>query len=108
MDELNGSAVNLAAFIAKHNRVDDNCAREMLATNVQIYGAKPMMDAFAATIAKMATRVPVPRPYQYLLSVARKFRDEKPSSAEPKESMGDKTKRLAEEAAARYDRGAPL
>lgn len=108
LDELNGSAVNLMAFIAKHNRVDEHYAREMLATNVQIYGAQPLMDAFAATIAKMATRVPVPRPYQYLLSVARKFRDEKASAPEKKESMGDKTKRLAEEAAARYDRGAPL
>lgn len=68
--KLNGCTSDLVRFIGEHAKVDENSARNMLATNVRIFGAEPLLEAYALTIAKMPTGL-VARPYQYLIESAR-------------------------------------
>jgi hypothetical protein len=70
LDTLNGTAVALTAFIVKHASVDENTARTMLRTNIQIFSADALMEAYAATTAEMATGM-IARPYKYLIEAAR-------------------------------------
>jgi hypothetical protein len=106
-DVLNGTAVDLAGFIAKHNFVDQNTARNMLANNVRTFGAQVMMEAFSTTIAQMPSGC-IARPYPYLIETARKIRDGRQGKAkngESKETMRERTRRFAEEAEEKLRRG---
>jgi hypothetical protein len=73
-DVLNGSAVDMTAFIAKHATVDPQTARNMLATNIRTFTADAMLEAYSVTIAEMASTV-VATPYKYLIGVARRIKD---------------------------------
>lgn len=107
---LNGTAVDLTAFIAKHNLVDEKVAREMLATNVRIYGAQPVMEAFAITVAEMAGGL-VPKPYRYLIGTAAKLRDgqavkQQRGAARPgRKTMSEIIREEAEKMQQQEDRG---
>lgn len=73
---LNGCAVEIIDFIAKHARVEQPVARQMLMTNVHTYSAPAVLDAFSATIADMVDRGKIiPNPYKYLIGCAIKARD---------------------------------
>ena len=74
LEVLNGTAVQLAAFIGKHAMVDLPTARMMLSTNIKTFTADAMMEAYSVTIADMAGGM-IARPYKYLIEVARKIKD---------------------------------
>ena len=72
-DVLNGTAVELTAFISKHAYVDAREARNMLANNVRTFGADAMMEAFSVIVAKMPDSV-IARPYPFLIETARRIK----------------------------------
>jgi uncharacterized protein YdaU (DUF1376 family) len=76
LDALNGTAVDLTAFIARHvgGNLDENEARRMLATNIKTFGAEAMMEAYSLTVAEMASGL-LGKPYKYLIETARKLKD---------------------------------
>lgn len=87
-DALNGTAVDLIAFISTQNSVDKLTARNMLASNVRIFGAEPMMEAFAVTMAEMPSGC-IAKPYKYLIETARGIKNgtrKKSTPAEPQPS----------------------
>lgn len=65
---LNGSAEALTSFIAKYALVRPDEARRMLRSNIQVYTAPAVMEAFAITEAKIKTEV-VASAYQYFIRV---------------------------------------
>lgn len=69
LDALNGSAVDLIAFISKYASVDLKNAERMLATNIRAFSADAMLEAHSVTMAEMATGG-VASPYKYLMKVA--------------------------------------
>lgn len=73
-EALNGSAIDLAAFIAKAANVDLDVAKNMLRTNLKTYGSEAMLDAYSTTMAEMAEGL-VGAPYKYLIGCAKKNRD---------------------------------
>lgn len=66
---LNGTAVDLIAFIGKHANVQPHEARRMLKSNISAFGAESMLQAYSSTLAAMAESV-VAAPYRYLLAAA--------------------------------------
>lgn len=66
----------LVRFIAKWTNCDEQSARAMLATNIQIYGVDVMEDAYARTRAAMQAGH-VAKPYPYLIRAAGNIRDER-------------------------------
>lgn len=75
---LNGTAVNLTKFIAKHAKVDEDVARNMLAQNIGFFTSDVMGEAYSLTMADMAERKMIARPYKYLIEVARKLKNGRP------------------------------
>lgn len=73
LDGLNGTTIDLVAFIGKHAVVEEKVARTMLANNLKIYGSDNVLQAYALTIAEMATGT-VAKPYKYLIQVAGKIK----------------------------------
>jgi len=73
-ESLNGSAIDLATFIAKAANVDLDVAKNMLRTNLKTYGSEAMLDAYSTTMAEMAEGM-VAAPYKYLLGCAKKNKE---------------------------------
>jgi uncharacterized protein YdaU (DUF1376 family) len=98
LDELNGTAVDLIAFIGRHARVDEQTAQRMLTTNIKTFTAPAMLEAFSITLADMAGGL-ISAPYKYLIGAARnaKERMAKKAAAVPKQSRADRLMRLVEE-----------
>ena len=71
----------IVGFIDKHTGMGEQAARRALATNVQTFGGTHVADAYAVTVAAMATDI-VAKPYQYMLETARRKRDNPQPSAE--------------------------
>jgi uncharacterized protein YdaU (DUF1376 family) len=76
LDALNGTAIDMTAFIARHvgGNLDEDEARRMLATNIKTFGAEAMMEAYSLTVAEMASGL-LGKPYKYLIETARKLKD---------------------------------
>lgn len=72
-DALNGSAVDLIEFIAKHTSTDKQNAARMLQTNIRAFTADAMLEAFSVTLAEMAGKG-LAQPYKYLMETARKMK----------------------------------
>lgn len=73
-EDLNGTAAELIAFIGEHAHVTEPEARRMLKSNITAFGKTPMLDAFVATQAEMATGL-VASPYKFLIGAAKRCRD---------------------------------
>jgi hypothetical protein len=82
LDALNGTAVDIIAFIGRHAMVDPPEATRMLANNVKAFTADAMMEAYSATIAEMAGGL-IARPYKYLIETARRIKDGRTRRAPP-------------------------
>lgn len=81
---LNGTAVDLIAFIGKHAFVDEFSARRMLKTNIQAFGIDAMLEAYSVTLAEMGGKG-VAAPYKFLMGCAR---NAKARGAQPKGLKG--------------------
>jgi hypothetical protein len=109
LDHLNGTAVDLAKFIAKHagGIIEEPEARRMLSANIKAFGADAMVEAYSMTIAEMAGGV-VGNAYRYLLGTAKRIKDGKAAKADRSasatpESKRERRQKALDEAAARID-----
>jgi uncharacterized protein YdaU (DUF1376 family) len=110
LDILNGTAVDLLAFIGKYagGIIEEAEARRMLSSNIRVYGPDAMMEAYTITVAEMAGGV-IPKPYKYLIGTAQKIKDSRvartaKAAGTPKESTRESIRRFAEQAEAKLKR----
>jgi hypothetical protein len=88
LDDLNGTATDLIAFIGKHARVEPDTARNMLGNNTKAFTSEAMIEAFSVTLAKMSEDY-VAKPYTYLIEAARGIRDDKVAKAAKARAKAD-------------------
>jgi hypothetical protein len=96
-------AEDLIRFIRKYGgNVDEQVARRMLANNIRTFGVEAVQDAYALTVAEMATGT-VANPYKYLISTARGLRNNVPvrngrgHASSQAETRRERSLRLAQE-----------
>lgn len=92
LDCLNGSAVDLIAFISKHNLVDAEVARNMLATNIRSFSADVMLEAFSITLSKLPSGL-IARPYVYLIETARRLKEGRAAKSAKGEALIPKSEK---------------
>ncbi len=108
LEILNGTAVDLIAFISKYagGLIEEAEAKRMLSSNIRVYGPDAMMEAYTITVAEMAGGL-IPKPYKYLIGTAQKIKNgraPKSTKEAPKESTRESIRRFAEQAEAKLKR----
>ncbi len=109
IDILNGTAVDLLAFIGKHagGIIEPAEAKRMLSANIKAFGPDAMMEAYSATIAEMAGGM-IAKPYKYLIETAGRIKARRATrvakaAADSPEARREKREKAANDAAAKID-----
>jgi uncharacterized protein YdaU (DUF1376 family) len=109
LNALNGTAVDLVAFISKHagGIITEPEARRMLSTNIKAFGPDAMTEAYSLTVAEMAGGI-LGKPYKYLIETARRIKDGRAvraakSAAETPDGRRERRERALNAAAAKID-----